>query len=823
MKEIYQQTAEEVLERVESRESGLTDEQVRRSREKCGWNELAEGKKKSILQIFFEQYKDFLVLILIASAVISGMFGDVESAAVIVIVITINAILGTVQTVKAEQSLQSLKKLSGPEAKVLRDGVAVQLPARELVVGDVILLEAGDMIPADGRLIENASLKVDESALTGESLAVEKSMDIILEEAPLGDRTNMMFSGSFVTYGRGRAVVTNVGMQTEVGKIAGLLKSTSEKQTPLQANLDDFGKKLSILILIFCGILFAISVFRGEKISSAFMFAVALAVAAIPEALSSIVTIVLSFGTQKMAKEHAIIRKLQAVEGLGSVSVICSDKTGTLTQNKMTVEDYYIDGKRITADAIDVADPAQRCLLDYSILCNDSTNENGVEIGDPTETALINLGSRYGIEAAGVRKLYQREGELPFDSDRKMMSTLHRIDGENRMIVKGAVDRLLELTDRIWTKDGVREITEADKEKIRRQNQEFSMEGLRVLAFTYREIPEKHVLTTEDENHLVFLGLIAMMDPPREESKAAVAECIKAGIRPVMITGDHKITAAAIAKRIGILHDLSEACEGADIENMSDEQLKEFVPNISVYARVSPEHKIRIVRAWQEKGMIVAMTGDGVNDAPALKQADIGVAMGVTGTEVAKDAAAMVLTDDNFATIVKAVENGRNLYQNIKYAIQFLLSGNFGAILAVLCASLAGLPVPFAPVHLLFINLLTDSLPAIALGVEPHSSEVMNEKPRSADESILTKDFLGKIGLEGLVIGMMTMIGFLTGYHQNGALLGSTYASEHFVWHVCSMDSTANRIIRLSLQNVSLIINGFREHLYLGQYSLPLY
>ncbi len=707
MKEIYQQTVEEVLDYVESIESGLTSEQVKRSRENCGWNELAEGKKKSILQIFFEQYKDFLVLILIASAVISGMLGDVESAAVIVIVITINAVLGTVQTVKAEQSLQSLKKLSGPEAKVLRDGVAVQLPARELVVGDVILLEAGDMIPADGRLIENASLKVDESALTGESLAVEKSTDTILTEAPLGDRTNMLFSGSFVTYGRGKAVVTDVGMQTEVGKIAGLLKSTSEKQTPLQANLDDFGKKLSILILIFCGILFAINVFRGEKISSAFMFAVALAVAAIPEALSSIVTIVLSFGTQKMAKEHAITRKLQAVEGLGSVSVICSDKTGTLTQNKMTVEDYYIDGKRISAAAIDAADPAQRCLLDYSILCNDSTNENGVEIGDPTETALINLGN---------------------------------------------------------------------KEKIQMQNQDFSMEGLRVLAFTYREIPENHILTMEDEKHLVFLGLIAMMDPPREESKAAVAECIKAGIRPVMITGDHKITAAAIAKRIGILHDLSEACEGADIENMSDEQLREFVPNISVYARVSPEHKIRIVRAWQEKGMIVAMTGDGVNDAPALKQADIGVAMGVTGTEVAKDAAAMVLTDDNFATIVKAVENGRNLYQNIKYAIQFLLSGNFGAILAVLCASLAGLPVPFAPVHLLFINLLTDSLPAIALGVEPHSSEVMNEKPRSADESILTKDFLGKIGLEGFVIGVMTMIGFLTGYYQNGALLGSTYA-----------------------------------------------
>ena len=776
MKKIYQQTVEEVLDRVKSRESGLTEEEVKRSREACGWNELTEGKKKSILQIFGEQYKDFLVLILIASAVISGILGDVESAAVIMIVITMNAVLGTVQTVKAEQSLQSLKKLSGPQAKVLRDDAVVLLPARELVVGDVILLEAGDMIPADGRLIENASLKVDESALTGESLAVEKNIDPILEEAALGDRSNMMFSGSFVTYGHGRVVVTDIGMQTEVGKIAGLLKTTSEKQTPLQVSLEEFGKKLSILILVFCGILFAVNVFRGEKISSAFMFAVALAVAAIPEALSSIVTIVLSFGTQKMAKEHAIIRKLQAVEGLGSVSVICSDKTGTLTQNKMTVEDYYIDGKRIAAAAVDVSDPAQSCLLYDSILCNDSTNENGVEIGDPTETALINLGKRYGVEAAEVRRLSPRKGEIPFDSDRKMMSTLHRIDGENRMIVKGAIDCLMARTEWIWTSAGVRELTEKDKEIIRQQNQDFSMEGLRVLAFAYRDIPDKHRLTAEDENHLVFLGLIAMMDPPREESKAAVAECIKAGIRPVMITGDHKITAAAIAKRIGILHDLSEACEGADIEKMSDDQLKELVPHISVYARVSPEHKIRIVRAWQQRGKIVAMTGDGVNDAPALKQADIGVAMGVTGTEVAKDAAAMVLTDDNFATIVKAVENGRNLYQNIKNAIQFLLSGNFGAILTVLCASVFGLPVPFAPVHLLFINLLTDSLPAIALGMEPHHGEVMKEKPRSADESILTRNFLSKIGLEGLVIGTMTMIGFMTGYHQDGALLGSTYA-----------------------------------------------
>ena len=530
------------------------------------------------------------------------------------------------------------------------------------------------------------------------------------------------------------------------------------------------------LALVFVLSMIRVDVINFSAVMDSLMFAIALAVAAIPEALSSIVTIVLSFGTQKMAKEHAIIRKLQAVEGLGSVSVICSDKTGTLTQNKMTVEDYYIEGRRIRADEIDMADSAQRFLLDCSILCNDSTNENGVEIGDPTETALINLGSRYGVEAAEVRESYPREDEIPFDSDRKMMSTLHRIDGENRMIVKGAVDRLLDLTDRIWTENGIREITKEDKEKIQSQNQEFSMEGLRVLAFTFREIPEEHLLTAEDEDHLVFLGMIAMMDPPREESKAAVEECIKAGIRPVMITGDHKITAAAIAKRIGILKDLSEACEGAEIENMSDEELRGFVPKISVYARVSPEHKIRIVRAWQERGNIVSMTGDGVNDAPALKQADIGVAMGVTGTEVAKDAAAMVLTDDNFATIVKAVENGRNLYRNIKYAIQFLLSGNFGAILAVLYASIAGLPVPFAPVHLLFINLLTDSLPAIALGVEPHSKAVMEQRPRPMSESILTKPYLLSIATEGVSIGVMTMAAFLIGYTSQNAALASTMA-----------------------------------------------
>ena len=776
MSAFYNKDIDSVRQEVNGSLEPLSNQQVRINQEKYGLNELVETKAKSIPMIFLEQYKDFLVIILIIAALISGFLGDIESAIVILIVITINAILGTVQTVKAEQSLNSLKELSSPSAKVLRDGKIIEIPSKEVTIGDEVHLEAGDYIPADGRIIENASMKVDKSALTGESLAVEKQTDIIDGQVALGDRTNMVYSGSFVTYGRGKFLVTAIGMETEVGKIAQLLKSTEEKKTPLQVNLDNFGKKLSIIIIVFCAILFGLNIYQGGNIGDAFMFAVALAVAAIPEALSSIVTIVLSFGTQKMAKEGAIIRKLQAVEGLGSVSIICSDKTGTLTQNKMTVEDYYIDEKRIMAKDIDPSNPVHKDLMRLSILCNDSTNIDGEEIGDPTETALINLADKLGIPPQRVRKAYPRLSELPFDSDRKMMSTFHLLKDGYTMVTKGAVDVLIKRTKYIRKNGEVLPINENDIKNINEMNLEFSRNGLRVLAVAYRKFDQEKTLVPEDENDLIFLGLISMMDPPRVESAAAVEECIKAGIIPIMITGDHKITASAIAKRIGILTDESQAVEGSEIDNLTDEQLKDFVEDKRVYARVSPEHKIRIVRAWQEKGNIVSMTGDGVNDAPALKQANIGVSMGITGSEVSKDAASMVLTDDNFATIVKAIENGRNVYAHIKDAIQFLLSGNFGGILAVLYASIMALPVPFAPVHLLFINLLTDSLPAIALGLEPHSKKVMEEKPRPMNESILTKPFLTSVGIEGFVIAVMTMIAFTIGYQDKNATLASTMA-----------------------------------------------
>ena len=792
MKELYQMTSNEVRKKLNGKTEPLTNEEIAKRQQEYGLNELVEEKKKNVFQVFLKQFADFLVIILIIAAIVSAVLGDVESSVVILVVITMNGILGTVQTIKAEHSLQSLKELSMPMAKVIRDGQIMKISSKELTIGDVVCLEAGDYVPADGRIIESAGLKIDESMLTGESLVVDKTDTVIEEEKPLAERTNMVYSGSLVSFGRGSYIVTSIGMNTEIGKIASLLKATSEKRTPLQISLDKFGQKLSIIILIFCAILFTLNIIQGENIENAFMFAVALAVAAIPEALSSIVTIVLSFGTQKMAKENAIIRKLQAVEGLGSISIICSDKTGTLTQNKMTIEDAYC----LNDDNLKLAK--------YSILCNDASIRDDEQIGDPTEVAFVVWAENLGISVEKFRADNKRISENPFDSDRKLMSTLNVIVNDSAinnaaivennnvnsfnvndmsdmnnsnliMITKGATDIILSRLANIEDKGIVRQINAEDKKEIEKKNIEFSQKGMRVLAVAYKNY-KSYELTIDDEDNLTFLGLAAMVDPPREQSESAVQECKEAGIKPIMITGDYKVTAAAIAKRIGILENADEACEGSVIDKMSDEELENFVENISVYARVSPEHKIRIVKAWQAKGNIVAMTGDGVNDAPALKQADVGVAMGITGSEVSKDAAAMVLTDDNFQTIVKAIENGRNIYQNIKNSIQFLLSGNFAGILAVLFASIAMLPVPFAPVHLLFINLLTDSLPAIALGFEKGDKDVMKKPPRDRNESIMTKDFLINVGIEGLVIAVTTMTAFMIGYRDNNALLASTMA-----------------------------------------------
>lgn len=773
----YQMKKEDVLKMLGTDENGLTQNQAKENQKKYGKNELAEGKKKNPFILFLEQYKDFLVIILIIAAIISGVLGDIESAIVIFVVITINAILGTVQHIKAEQSLDSLKEMSAPTAKVIRDGEIKVVEGKDVTVGDIVVIEAGDYVCSDGRIIENASLKVDESAMTGESEPVEKQETVLDGEKPLGDRVNMLYSGSFATYGRAKMVVTSVGMETEIGKIASLLKSTQEKKTPLQESLDNFGKKLSLIIIGICVIVLGLELFRSDGINltvftDAFVFAVALAVAAIPEALSSIVTIVLSVGTQKLAKENAIIRKLQAVEGLGSVSIICSDKTGTLTQNKMTVQKIYFDGQIIDKD--DEINARQGQLIIDGALCNDSVQKEGQEIGDPTEIALVNFSEKHDLPVEKMREKYQRLGEIPFDSDRKLMSTVHKIGGNYKMLTKGAVDVLSGRINEVKTMDGKRPFTAEDLAELKKVNTEFSQMGLRVLAVCERDVDTVDI-SVDDEKDYILLGLVAMQDPPREESADAVRKCKTAGIRPIMITGDHLVTASAIARKIGILDDSGRAVEGREIENLSDEELDEFVSDVSVYARVSPEHKIRIVSAWQRKGYIVSMTGDGVNDAPALKQADIGVAMGITGSEVAKDAASMVLTDDNFATIVKAIENGRNLYRNIQRAIQFLLSGNTAGILAVLYASFMALPVPFKAVHLLFINLLTDSLPAIALGVEPHSSDVMNEKPRPKNQSILTKKVLTNICVEGIVIGVMTMIAFYVGFMRN-AEVASTMA-----------------------------------------------
>ena len=797
MKDWYQCTGEEVLSRLETTRQGLTQRQVQERKRQYGPNTLKESGTKPAWKVFLEQFQDLLVIILIGAALISMVTDNLESTVVIFAVITLNAVLGTVQHEKARKSLESLRSLSSPSAVVMRDGAKLQIPSAEVVPGDILFLESGDMAVADGRILESVSLQVNESSLTGESEAVQKQDRELLRERPLADRCNMVYSGSLITGGRGVVAVTGTGMDTEIGRIASMMSGAEEKKTPLQVSLDQFSSRLAAAIMVICLVVFVMSMYRGMAMLDSLMFAVALAVAAIPEALGSIVTIVQAMGTQKMAREQAIIKDLKAVESLGCVSVICTDKTGTLTQNQMTVELVELDGKLIRPKLLNPGNEQHRLFLESCVLNNDAwtaerVNRENVgrygagragdgsragDRGDATELALLHMARQRGISPGQMRRQFPRAGEIPFDSTRKLMSTVHSLPKGKTLLVKGAADVLLERSTRIHERGAVRPMTAADKRNLTRLGDSCSEKGLRVLAFAYRPLEgDTGPVNVRLERELVFLGMAAMMDPPRPEARAAVTDARRAGIRPVMITGDHKVTAMSIAEDIGIMRAGEEAVTGKQLDSMDDRELAERVGDISVYARVSPEHKLRIVKAWQGRGQITAMTGDGVNDAPALKQADIGVAMGRAGTEVSKDAASMILADDNFATIIKAVSNGRNVYRNIRNAIEFLLSGNMAGIFCVLYTTLMGLPLPFAPVHLLFINLLTDSLPAIAIGMEHPEGELLDQPPRNPRQGILTRRFLRDILIQGGLIAVCTMYAYRTGLNQGNDALASTMA-----------------------------------------------
>ena len=767
----YQKRISEVMKACETSENGLSHEEIIKRHQQFGYNILDEKKKENPFMIFLKQFQDLLVIILIIAAIISGMSGQIESTIVIVSVIIVNAILGTIQTLKAEKSLDSLKKLSVPKAKVIREGTLQEVDSTELTIGDLVQIEAGDVISGDGRIIECSSLQINESALTGEVESVDKTTDVITGQVVVGDQKNMVFSSSLVTNGTGRYIVTHIGMQTEIGKIASMLNNAKERKTPLQKSLDDFSGKLSIGIFFISLIVLCLNLFLAKQsLIDSLMIAVALAVAAIPEALSSIVTIVLSMSTQKMVKENAIIKNLNSVESLGCVSVICSDKTGTLTQNKMTPQTIYFYNHLMKISELDNRHHDHSVLLKSCLLCNNAVINGEQRIGDPTELALIDLVHEYTKNDIEFKHTAVRTSELPFDSDRKLMS----ISSLNHIYTKGAPDVIIKRCSTILI-NGIKEpITKRHLDAIEKENQRCANNGLRVLGFAYKDYRGNQV-TLEDEHDLTFIGLVSLMDPPRIESQDAVAKCKIAGIKPIMITGDHVVTARAIATQIGIYEDGDLSIEGYELDKMSEEELDEKLPHISVYARVAPEHKIRIVKAWQKRGDIVAMTGDGVNDAPALKQSDIGVAMGITGTEVSKDAASMILTDDNFSTIVKAVITGRNVYRNIKNSINYLLSGKFAGILCVFIASLLLLPTPFFPVHLLFMNLITDSLPAIAIGMETGKNGVLKEKPRSSSDSILNKQTVLQITFEGIIIAICTMCAYLFGLKQD-PLVASTMA-----------------------------------------------
>uniref|UniRef100_UPI00403F3FA6 cation-translocating P-type ATPase n=1 Tax=Oceanobacillus sp. FSL K6-2867 TaxID=2954748 RepID=UPI00403F3FA6 len=781
--EFYRKDTESVLEAVKSSENGLTADAVKAKLEQDGYNELKDREKIPTWKLFLETFKDPMVIVLLVAAGIQVVLGEIAESLIIFLVLLINSVISVVQTKKAESSLDALRDMSAPEAKVIRNGQAQTIPARELVLGDIVTLEAGDYIPADGRIIESGSLKVNEGMLTGESEAVEKNTDTIMEEVTLGDRVNMVFSSSLVVYGRGTFVVTGTGEQTEIGKIAEMISTAEEKQTPLQRKLESFSKKLGIGILLLSVLIFAVQALRiwlggadvdtGTAILNALMFSVAIAVAAIPEALSSIVTIVLSVGTNKMARQHAIIRRLPAVETLGSTSVICTDKTGTLTQNKMTVTDYFIPGESASELAEDPENwnHSERLLINTAVLCNDSfINSEGAEIGDPTEVALINFSNKNNNDYEAIRDKFERKAELPFDSDRKLMSTVHSIDGETTMLTKGGPDVMFKRASYVLYKGKEEPVTDELLALFEQANENFSDQALRVLAYGYKRLADGQMdIAEKDETDLVLIGLTAMIDPPREAVYGSIEEAKKAGIRTVMITGDHKTTAQAIGRDIGLMGEDDIALTGKELDALSDEELDRKLEQIAVYARVSPENKIRIVRAWQKKDKVAAMTGDGVNDAPALKQADIGIAMG-SGTDVAKDSSAMILTDDNFVSIVNAVGVGRTVFDNIKKAIGYLFAGNLGAIIAILYAVIFNLPNPFTALQLLYINLVNDSLPAIALGMEKAEPDVMERKPRRTDEGIFTRDTLQAVLTRGLLIGIAVIISFYIGLNHSSEM-----------------------------------------------------
>ncbi|MCM3133366.1 cation-translocating P-type ATPase [Paenibacillus polysaccharolyticus] len=766
----YRRSAEEVLQEVQSSDRGLSASEAAKRLESVGYNELKGKDATPIWKLFLENFKDPMVIVLLIAAAVQVVLGHLIESLIIFLVILLNAIISVVQTKKAESSLDALRQMSAPEAKVIRDGQKQTLPARELVPGDIVLLDAGDYVPADGRILESGSLKINEGMLTGESEAAEKHADVISEEAGIGDRRNMTFSGSLVVYGRGTIVITGTALKTEIGKIAELIENAEAKETPLQRKLESFSKKLGFFILGLSILIFAIEAGRvwltegteniAPSLINALMFAVAVAVAAIPEALSSIVTIVLSLGTSKMAKQHAIIRRLPAVEALGSASIICTDKTGTLTQNKMTVVDYYIPHG--TKDEFP-DDPAEwseeeRRLLHIAVLCNDSNiNQEGKELGDPTEVALIAFSNSVNKDYNEIRDQFPREAELPFDSDRKLMSTVHTFEGQTALLTKGGPDVLFSRCSHVSIHGEVQPLTPEIRTQFEEKNEAFSKRAFRVLAYAYKRFEDKKEVTPDDESDLTLVGLTAMIDPPREAVYGSIEESKKAGIRTIMITGDHKTTAQAIGIDIGLANKDDLAITGAELDKMTDEELDGQLEHISVYARVSPENKIRIVRAWQRKGKVAAMTGDGVNDAPALKQADIGVAMG-SGTDVAKDAAAMILTDDNFVSIVNAVSVGRMVFDNIKKAIAYLFAGNLGAIIAILFALVVGWVNPFTALQLLFINLVNDSLPAIALGTEKAEPDVMRRKPRDINEGIFAGGTLQAVITRGLLIGVAVIV-----------------------------------------------------------------